>query len=130
MAGLIKYSAEKRRERKDMDYMTEDQKHLLKIQLYNQFQNDRVIGWVELLKIMAETHGADRDTVFAGMNELIDEGKIAVLRKDTYCFPEVVKKLEAQAWQPKPTSTMARDNFDRLSDQDKMDFCNARGVIA
>ena len=110
--------------------MTEDQKHLLQIQLYNTFNNDRVIAWEPLVKEMAGTYGLDRETVLTGMNDLIDQGRIAILLKDTYCQATAQKRIEAREGQPKPNNTMSRASFDLLTPQEKMDFTNAGGTIS
>ena len=54
---------------------------LLQNQLLNQFSNGAVITWDDLLQKMSSAHGRSRDEVFAAMNELIDEGRIAMPKK-------------------------------------------------
>jgi hypothetical protein len=101
-------------------------KKTLKIQLYNQFNGGKVITWTELLKIMADTFGRDRDSVFQGMNELIDEGKIVLPKADTYCFPETMQRIEARQ---QNTTGITRAEFDKLTHREKAEYCNNGGRI-
>ena len=102
---------------------------LLLTQLYNQFQNGKVIAWDDLLKTMATIYGRDRDQVFEGMNALIDNGKIVLPKPDTYCLPATLAKMkkqeqEDQAWkrQYPDGKTITRAEFDKLNPQEKMDL--------
>ncbi|MDR0474929.1 MAG: hypothetical protein LBH43_14800 [Treponema sp.] len=101
-------------------------KKLLKIQLYNQCNGGKVITWTELLKIMADTFGRDRDAVFQGMNELIDEGKIVLPKPDTYCFPETTQRIETRQ---QNTAEITRTEFDKLTHMAKAECCNNGGRI-
>lgn len=110
--------------------------HLLQIQLYNQFQGDAVITWGDLLKTMSGTFNRSRDEVFAGMNELIDSGRIVMPKTDTYCLPGTLAKIkrreqEEQAWKKAypDSKKITRAEFDKLNPRAQMDFCTNGGRI-
>ena len=109
---------------------------LLITQLYNQFQNGKVIAWADLLKIMASVYGRSRDEVFEGMNRLIDEGKIVLPKVDTYCLPGTLEKLkkaeqEVAEWKRlyPDGKEMTRADFDKMNPAEKMQFATSGGRI-
>jgi len=101
--------------------------HALGIELYNQFQGDKVIGWVDLLKIMGNTFGRSRDEVFNAMEEMIVNGKIVVQKEGFYCLPATLEKLQRKEQGGKE---MKRSEFDRLSHSERAEYVNSGGRIS
>jgi len=99
---------------------------LLETQLLNQFQNDAVLSWNDLLQNMSSAHGRSRDEVFNGMNTLIDAGKIALPKDDVYCLPGTLVKLQQKEQDSKK---MKRSDFDKLSYADRSAHINAGGSV-
>jgi hypothetical protein len=109
---------------------------LLKMELYNLFQGDKVLTWENLLKTMSETFNRDRDQVFAGMNELINSGHIVLPCKDTYCLPGTLAKIQKEKAENETrkrlfpdAKEMTREKFDGMTPQEKMDFASSGGRI-
>lgn len=109
---------------------------LLLTQLFNVVAREQVITWDSLVKTMTDTYGRTRDETYAGMTELINEGKVVVPKDSVYCLPGTFKKIQKQeqenkAWERAfPNGKkLSRNEFDQLTPQEKMDFAINGGQI-
>jgi aryl-phospho-beta-D-glucosidase BglC (GH1 family) len=111
--------------------MDAKEKNLLELQLYNQFQNDKVIAWTDLLKTMANTFGRSRDEVYEGMNSLIDAGKIVLPKEETYCYPGVWERKQRSEATEKALNqtTITRAELDKLHPFEKTKFFKKGGRV-
>ena len=106
------------------------------IELYNVVSRQQLITWNDLLRTMADIYNRDRDQVFEGMNNLINEGKIVLPKPDTYCLPGTLEKLKKaeeaeKAWKKAypDSKILSRADFDKLDPAEKMQFATSGGRI-
>jgi len=100
---------------------------LLQEQLLSEFKIGQVVGWDELLKSMSSKYRRDRDSVYEGMNFLIDAGKIAMPKKgESYCLPGTLSLLQQKEQDGKK---MKRAAFDALSYAEKNAHIAAGGTV-
>jgi hypothetical protein len=112
---------------------------LLKMELYNLFQGDKVLTWENLLKTMSGTFSRNRDEVFEGMTQLINDGRLIVTPNGNthiYCRPGTLAKIQKEKaenleWKRRfpDAKEMTRERFDQMTPQEKMEFSVNDGRI-